>query len=269
MERQLDYWRRQLAPPRAVLELPMQRRRGDTSRFLGASIAVSISDETSAAVRSFAQREGGTAFMVLLAAWSAVLHDISGQEDVLIGTNVANRDGAELERVIGPFVNNVVLRHDLSGDPTFTEFFAQVRDTAFEAYAHQDVPFELLVEKLRPEREGSFAPLFQVMFVWQNFPHEIEGEAPMEALRSEFRDGTGVANYDLFLMMSEDAGGLVGALTYDVDLFEGAVIERLARSFEQLLEQCLVNPDHRLSLSTAAPVDETQPFLDDFNEPLE
>jgi non-ribosomal peptide synthetase component F len=269
MERQLDYWRRQLAPPRAVLELPMQRRRGETARFLGASVAVSIPAATSDAVRTFAQREGGTVFMALLAAWSAVLSDTSGQEDVLIGTNVANRDGAELERVIGPFLNNVIVRTDHSGDLTFRELFARVRDTAFDAFAHQDVPFELLVEKLQPERQGTFAPLFQVMFVWQNFPRDIEGESAMEAVRAEFRDGTGVTNFDLFLMMSESPEGLVGTLTYDVDLFEGSVMERMARGFEKLVEQCMTDPDRRLSEVTAAPVSETRQILADFNEPLE
>src|SRR5262249_19060644 len=152
LERQLDYWKGRLAGAPAALDLPCDRPRPPAPTYRGAALSFTLPTGMTGAVRALARREGCTPFMVLLAAFQAVLGRHSGQEDVSVGTPVAGRGRAETEGLIGPFINPLVLRTDLSGDPTFAELLARVRQTCLGAYAHQDVPFERLVEELRPQR---------------------------------------------------------------------------------------------------------------------
>ena len=182
--------------------------------------------------------------MILLAAFKALLHLYTGQEDLVIGTNTANREDDELTNVIGAFVNNLVLRTDLAGNPTFHELLARVRDTALEAYAHQDIPYELLLEQLRPLRDAGYVSLFQVMFVFQNFPSRI-GDLPgltMSAVDLELR----TANFDLVVMLAEREDGIGGSIIYDTELFTGAAIERMADDYQRLLQSIVRDPGSRL-----------------------
>ncbi|HVG20252.1 MAG TPA: condensation domain-containing protein, partial [Blastocatellia bacterium] len=168
LERQLAYWRGQLKGPLPVLELPTRGPRPSRVSTRGAERACRLGREITDALKSLSQREGVTLFMTLVAAFKVLLYRYSGQEDILIGTPIANRNRREVEGLIGLFINTLVLRTDLSGEPTFRELLGRVKEVSLEAYAHQDVPFERLVEELQPERDMSRSPLFQVMFALQN-----------------------------------------------------------------------------------------------------
>jgi hypothetical protein len=169
LERQLGYWRQRLSGL-APLELPTDRPRPPVRSVRGAAHRFVLPAELRDSLNSLSRREGATLFMTLLAAFQVLLARYSGQEDIAVGTPIANRNRTEIEGLIGFFVNTLVMRADLSGDPSFTELLAQVRETALGSYAHQDLPFERLVEELRPERDLSRTPLFQVMFAFQNAP---------------------------------------------------------------------------------------------------
>ena len=169
LEAQLAYWRGQLAGA-AVLELPTDHPRPAAQSFRGARKELLLGKEMTAALKTLSQREGATLFMVLLAAFQTLLHRYTGQNDISVGTPIANRNRAEIEGLIGFFVNTLVMRTDFSGDPSFLALLGRVREVALDAYAHQDVPFEKLVEELHPERNLGQSPLFQVMFVLQNAP---------------------------------------------------------------------------------------------------
>ncbi len=170
LEEQLSYWKEQLAGAPAVLELPTDKPRPAVQSFRGARQFSALSKNLSQALNELSRRDGATLFMMLLAAFQALLMRYSGQEDISVGTDVANRNRAETEGLIGFFLNHLVLRTDLSGNPTFRELLGRVREVALEAYAHQDVSFHKLVEALKPERSQSHTPLFQILFVLQNAP---------------------------------------------------------------------------------------------------
>ena len=185
--------------------------------------------------------EGVTLFMSLLAAFQLLLWRYSGQEDIAVGTPVAHRTRAETEELIGFFVNTLVLRTDVSGNLTFRELLQRVKETALGAYAHQDVPFEKLVEELAPERNLSFTPLFQVIFAMENTPSpEIKlRDLQLSVLETERE----TAKFDIALAMWETAERLEGTLEYNTDLFEEATMQRLLRHFQTLLEGIVTNPD--------------------------
>src|SRR5262249_11580409 len=186
------------------------------------------------AVGALARREGCPPFMVLLAAFQALLGRYSGQEDVCVGTPIANRTRAETEGLVGFFVNTLVLRGDLSGDPTFRGLLGRVRETCLGAYAHQDVPFERLVEELRPQRDPSRTPLFQVMLA---LDHDPAHDVSLPGLTfSASRVDTGTSKFDLSLHLTGTAEGLEGTLEYSAELFEEATAARLAGHLRALLE---------------------------------
>ena len=245
LEKQLSYWRQQLdhAPP--VLELPTDRSRPAVQTFRGTNQPLVLPQPLSEALKGLSRREGVTLFMTLLAAFQTLLHRYTGQADVIVGSPIANRTRAEVEQLIGFFVNTLVLRTNLSGNPTFRELLGRVREVALGAYAHQDLPFEKLVEELQPDRNLSHNPLFQVMFVLQNAPRpELElSDLTLSFLRAE----SGIARFDLTLFMWEDANGLVGRLEYNTDLFDADTITRLLRQFQTLLEGIVAEPEQRLS----------------------
>jgi len=244
LERQLAYWRRQLADL-PVLQLPSDRARPAIPSFRGASQFLLLSEELTAALRALAQGEGVTLFMTLLAAFQTLLHRYSGQAEIVVGSPIAGRNRAEIEGLIGFFVNTLVLRTDLSGDPSFRTLLGRVREVALGAYAHQDVPFEKLVEELQPERDLSRNPLFQVTLQLFSAPSSDE-ETPTATLRSlEIERETAV--FDVTFHLWEGPEGLSGQFEYSTDLFEAATIARLARHFQTLLEGVVANPDQRLS----------------------
>ncbi|RMF30995.1 MAG: non-ribosomal peptide synthetase, partial [Chloroflexi bacterium] len=205
LEKQLAYWKEQLSGSPPVLELPTDRPRPSVQTSRGASFAFALPQDLSQAIQALSQEEGVTLFMTLLAAFQTLLYRYTGQEDICVGTPIANRNRPEIEGLIGFFVNTLVLRTDLSGNPRFTELLKRVREVALGAYAHQDLPFEMLVEALQPQRDMSHSPLFQVMFVLQNVPLEAL-ELPDLTLRPVDVD-RGTATFDLTLSMAEGPEG--------------------------------------------------------------
>ncbi|MGA9769977.1 MAG: amino acid adenylation domain-containing protein [Blastocatellia bacterium] len=245
LDRQVNYWKSNLDHT-PFLALPTDWPRPTAQTFRGAQQTLSLSPDLTGALKALGRREGATLFATLLAAFKALLSRLSGQEDVSVGTFVANRRHADLEGLIGFFVNNLALRTDLSGDPTFRELVHRVREVTLEAYNHQDIPFEKLIEQIRPERLANRTPLFQVMFVLQNTPRSAL-RLPGLALSRYARAAQERANFDLTLFLSEDSDRLAGHLQYCADLFSEATISRVTDRFITLLEAVAANPDQPLS----------------------
>jgi amino acid adenylation domain-containing protein len=263
LERQLGYWKEQLAGAPAVPELPTDYPRSAVQTFSGATRFFVLSAALHEQLDELSRRAGSTLFMTLLAAFQTLLSRYSRQQDVVVGSPIANRNRAETEPLIGFFVNTLVLRTDLSGDPTFRELLGRVREMALGAYAHQDVPFELLVEELQPERNLGHTPIFQVVFTLQNAP------MPRTDLERLTVSGLAVENvtakFDLGLNIGGSAGELQGALEYNTDLFEAATIGRMISHFEVLLETVVNNPEQRLSELQLLRSQEQEQILLDWN----
>jgi amino acid adenylation domain-containing protein len=244
LERQLSYWKKQLENL-PTLQLPTNRPRPKLQTFCGKSQSIELSAQLSQAIKSLSQREGVTLFMTLLAAFQTLLSRYCGQDDIAIGTPIAGRTRQEIEGLIGFFVNTLVLRADLSNNPSFRQLLARVRQVALDAYDHQEIPFEKLVEELNPDRSLTTSPLFQVMFILQNAG---ESSLHFEGLHSTpIRTHSDVAKFDLTLTMSERHGSLRASLNYNTDLFDAATIERMLGHFQTLLEGIVSNPDRRIS----------------------
>jgi amino acid adenylation domain-containing protein len=245
-DRLVAYWRQRLAgvPP---LELRTDRPRPAIRTTQGGLIPFRLSRGLSDALLTLGRREGATPFMVLLAAFQALLHRYTGQDDVAVGSPIANRNRAELEPLIGYFVNMLALRTDLSGDPTFLALLGRVREVALGAFEHQDLPLEILVETLQPERDPSRTPLFQAMFVLQNnrMPDVARQDLTLTPLAPS--EGTGTAKFDLSLGMEETPDGLAGSFEYNSDLFDAATIERMIGHFRVLLESIAADPARPIS----------------------
>ena len=244
LEEQLEYWKRQLDQV-PVLLLPTDRPRPAAQSFGGANQGITLSKTLTRQIKALSQREGSTLFMVLLATFDTLLSRYARQDDVSVGTFIANRNRAEIEGLVGFFVNNLTLRTDLSGDPSFRELLRRVRDVTLGAYAHQDVPFEKVLETLQPERDMSRTPLFQAMFVLQNAPSQAV-ELPGLTL-SRMSEGSARSNFDMTLWMSEVNEELVGTLQYSTDLFDAATMMRMAGHFQTLVESIIDGPDRQLS----------------------
>ncbi|HEU4326187.1 MAG TPA: amino acid adenylation domain-containing protein [Roseiflexaceae bacterium] len=234
LEAQLAYWRAQLAGAPALLDLPTDRPRPAVQTFRGASHSFRLPEPLSEALRGLARGEEATLFMTLLAAFAALLARYSRQDDIVIGTPVAGRSQVELEGLLGCCINTLALRTALGGAPSFRELLARVRETTLAAYAHQDIPFEKLVEELQPERDLGHAPVFQVMFTLQHQAVTGLSLPGLELCLEEIDNRT--AKFDLTLIMAEGAT-LGGTLEYNTDLFEAATIERMLGHFVALLEQ--------------------------------
>ena len=245
LEKQLEYWKQQLAGAPPSLDLPADHARPRLESFQGARHAKLVPRAVVDGIKALSRGEGVTLFMSLLAAFNVLLSRYSGQSDVVVGTPVASRNRAETEKLIGFFVNTLVLRSDTSGNPTFRELLARVRETTLGAYAHQEVPFERLVEELRPERDLSRHPIFQVMFILQNTPKE-KRQIPGLTM-SPFRATKTNAKFDLLVSISETAEGLRTSFEYNTDLFEAATVERFSQRFQCLLEEFASNPDLRIA----------------------
>jgi amino acid adenylation domain-containing protein len=262
LDRQLGYWREQLRDL-TPLELPADRPRPARLNYRGDLQRFELPAELVADLKVLAHQHNVTLYMVLLAAFQVLLLRYSGQTDIAVGTPVAGRNRPELEGLIGFFVNTLVMRGDLSGNPRFVDLLARTRQHALDAYAHQDLPFERLVEVLNPERDMSRNPLFQVTFILQNTP-EAELRLPgLESERLPLHNGT--AKFDLSLSLTETPDGLQGVLEYSSDLFNPGRIQRLARHYRSLLEHIIQAPDTpvwQLPLLDAA---ERQLLLRDWN----
>jgi amino acid adenylation domain-containing protein len=250
LERHLGYWRGRLEGRPAALDLPVDRPRGEKTGSAAGQRSLLLPAAVTAPLRSLAEREGVTPFIVLLAVFDTVLARWCRQDDILVGTPIANRTRAEIAGLIGFFVNTLVLRSDVSGDPTFRELLGRVGAAALGAFAHQDLPFEKLVEELHPERALAVTPLFQVMFSYQNAPLP-RIELPNLTLQGIESD-TAAAMFDLTLTAGEinagpDAGGLSLVLEYASELFAGATAERLLGHVARLAAEAVAAPGRRLS----------------------
>jgi hypothetical protein len=245
LESQLSYWKNQLEGIPGVLHLPTDHPRPAIQSYRGERQSIELSKELTQALKALSRKEGATLFMTLLAAFQTLLHRYTGQDDIVVGSPIANRNRTEIEGLIGFFVNTLVLRSNFSVNPTFTQLLAQVREMALGAYAHQDLPFEKLVEELKPERSLSYPPLFQVMFVLQNAPSTALTFEGLSA--SPVGIGGETAKFDLTLSMGESADGLRGSLQYSTDLFDDATIARMSGHLQTLLEGIVGNPNRRIS----------------------
>ncbi|HSL81550.1 MAG TPA: amino acid adenylation domain-containing protein, partial [Thermoanaerobaculia bacterium] len=253
LEAQMGYWRRRLAGPLPVLELPGDRPRPAVLGYRGAALTRPLPPALVAAAGALGTRHGASLFMVLLAGFEALAHRYTGAADLLVGTAVANRPRAELEPLIGLFVNTLPLRTGCAGDPGLGELLGRVRATVLEALAHRDVPFERLVDAFQPERRPSHRPLVQVMAVLQNAPLDVPEADGVRLSVREVDNGT--ARFDLALSWVPEAGGLAGTWKYNRELFDEATVARVATHLRRLLEDALAHPERplsRLSLLSAA-----------------
>jgi len=240
LEAQLSYWKGQLAGV-STLDLPTDRPRPASSRGRGDTRTLDLPAALVDGLRALSRQAGSTLFMTTLAAFQTLLHRYTGQDDLAVGSPIAGRTRSEIEDLIGFFVNTMVLRGDLSRDPSFRELLKRTRTAALGAYAHQDLPFEQLVTLLHPDRQSGRSPLFQVMFVLQN--------APMPALPSPdliiapLEPTNATAKFDLTLFLTEKAVGMAASIEYDVDLFDSATIDRMLGHFKTLVEAIVADPD--------------------------
>ncbi|GAB1543929.1 hypothetical protein NUACC21_66050 [Scytonema sp. NUACC21] len=245
LETQLNYWKKQLADSTALLELPTDRPRRMVQSLRGSTETFVLNTDLTQKLKHLSQQAGATLFMTLLAAFALLLSRYSNQEDIVIGSPIANRNRQEIEPLIGFFVNTLVLRIDLQGNPTFRELLLRVRQMTLDAFTHQDLPFEHLVETLQPKRSLSNHPLFQVMFVLQNAPIEVLDLPGLTMTPLELPQT--FAQFDLNLSLIEANTELMGMWKYNSDLFEASTIRRMMGHFQMLLEGILADPDVRVA----------------------
>ncbi|MDB9527411.1 condensation domain-containing protein [Oscillatoria sp. CS-180] len=251
---QLRYWQQQLAGAPMVIDLPTDRPRPTLTNFEGGVHPFELPAEVVTALRQLSQQAGATVFMTLFAAFNTLLHRYTGQTDILIGTDIANRTRIELERLIGFFVNLLVLRTDLSGDPSFRQLLDRVRQTAIAAYQHQDLPFEKLVEALQPERQTAHNPLVQVLFVFQNTPPLVLEANGLRLTWGEFTNQA--SRFDLALFINEHPWGLEGVWKYKRALFDPKTVARFSQQFLTLLDSLIAQPN--VPISTLELLTETE-----------
>ncbi len=264
LEKDIAYWKGRLAGASPVLAFPTDHPRPERQSLTGSSEPVFLSASLTDSLRILSRRSGVSLFMTLLAALQVLLHRYTGETDLCIGTAVANRPKVELEPLIGFFVNTLVLRNDLSGEPTFRELLQRVRVMTLGAFAHQDLPFEKLVEAIQPERSLKHSPLFQMMFILNNTPRKslrLAGTAT-----EDFKIDNGTAKYDLTLSLSDAGPNLKGHLEYSTELFEPETIRRMLGHYQMLLEAVVQNPDRPISTMPILTEDERQRILVEWND---
>jgi amino acid adenylation domain-containing protein len=263
LERELGYWREQLKGVPPALELITDRPRPPVQGTRGAKQSAIIPKRVSDALKELSRAERVTPFTTLLAAFHTLLGRYTGQQDIVVGSPIAGRTQAETEGLVGFFVNTLALRLDLSGDPTFVELLHRAQEVALGAFAHQDLPFEKLVEELQPERDLGHTPVFQVALAYQNFPsHKLE--LPGLTLQSEATE-TGSAKFDLMLYTWQRADGLRAVLEYNIDLFDAGTMIRMLSHFGTLLESIALNPNQRLSQLRLLTQEEEHQLLGEWN----
>jgi amino acid adenylation domain-containing protein len=245
----MAYWTRQMGGALPVLSLPADRPRNLATSRRGAFLSLSFPKDLTEALKRLGTSEGATPFMTLLAAFQTLLYRYTGEEDVIVGSPIANRNRAEIEGLVGLFVNTLALRTRLGGQPSFRELLARVRGMVTDAYAHQELPFEMLVEALELRRRTNHSPIFQVMFGYQNVPRSAWALPGLSVDTWNVENGT--AKFDVTLFMWETEQGLRGLLEYDTDLFDAATMSQLLGHFRTLLEGIVRNPDE---IITAVPL---------------
>jgi amino acid adenylation domain-containing protein/non-ribosomal peptide synthase protein (TIGR01720 family) len=263
----LDYWRRRLAGAPPTLELPADRPRPAVQSFRGATLRRALPPALTAPLWRLGAATGATPFMVLVAAFAALLHRWSGQHDLVLGTPVAGRNRLEVEGLIGLFVNTLVLRFDLAGDPSFGALLAQVRAVSLEAQAHQELPFEKLVQELEPRRDLSRSPVFQVLFAHQNEPQEVLALPGLETEDLEVEAANARLDLTLSVVAGDGGGGL--ALEYARDLFDPATARRLVEHYVRLLAAAAADPGLPLSALPMLSPAERQQLVVEWNAPRE
>lgn len=245
LDRQLSYWKKQLSPPLPVLHLPLDYPRPRIQTFNGARISAVLSESLSGRLKDLSQQEGSSLFMVLLAAFNVLLYRHTGQSDIPIGSPIAGRNRAELENLIGVFLNTLVLRTNLDGNPSFRELLKRTRDVALEAYANQDVPFERLLEELRPERDLSRTPIFQIFFNMLNMNTD---SVDFQGLKGEYiYRPDAESKFDMTMYMGEQNQQVHLALVYNTDLFSAERMQELLSQYEVLLAQIVAQPDQQIT----------------------
>jgi amino acid adenylation domain-containing protein len=264
LNRQLAYWKKKLADAPAALELPTDRPRPPVQTYRGARQSLVLPKELNEALKTLSRRQGVTLFMTLLAAFQTLLYRYTGQDDIVVGSPIAGRNRKEIEGLIGFFVNTLVLRTDLSGDPSFRELLGRVRDGALDAYTHQELPFEKLVEELHPRRSLSHSPLFQVLFALQNVP--TTGLQLAGLTVSGLKADRETATFDLSLQIVEESNSLKGTIEYNTDLFDEATIGRMRGHFQTLLESIVADPDRRISDFSLLTESERHQLLVEWND---
>ncbi|HZI16901.1 MAG TPA: amino acid adenylation domain-containing protein, partial [Myxococcus sp.] len=263
LEAQLEYWRRELSGAPS-LELPLDRPRSSVQSFRGARHPVQVPAALVERARALGQEEGATLFMVLLAAWQVLMHRYSGQEDFCVGSPVAGRRRSELEGLIGLFINTLVLRARVEPRGSFRALLRKAREVALGATSHQELPFEKLVEELRPGRDLGRSPLFQVMLSLENTPKERLALPGLELTLSEQELET--AKFDLTLFLAEGREGLTGYLEYNADLFEAGTVARMARHLHTLLEAIVVQPEQQVAMLPLLTEPERHRLLVEWND---
>ena len=251
LQEQAAYWQRALADAPVLLELPADRPRPAVQDFIGGDLPIAFDAELTAGLTALSRRHGTTLFTTLLAAWGALLSRLSGQADVVVGTVVANRARPELEPLIGFFVNTLALRLDYGGGPTVSEALGRVKAQAVAGQAHQDVPFEHVVELINPPRSLAHSPLFQTMFVWQNAESDVGVHAEVPGAAS-----AGTAKFDLTLELAEHGDRIAGTLVYATALFDRATIERYGGYLRQILAAMVADDQRELDRVTLLSEDE-------------
>ncbi|HYW74575.1 MAG TPA: amino acid adenylation domain-containing protein [Pyrinomonadaceae bacterium] len=241
---QLSYWKQQLSGELPVLDLPTDYARPPMQTYAGGREVATLSAELTHSLNSLSRRAGATLFMTLLAAFNVLLHRLSGQDDIIVGSPIANRPRAETENLIGLFLNNLALRSELSGHPSFLQLLSRVRQTALDAYANQDVPFERLIEELKPERDLSRTSIFQVYFNLFSFSDQIQlpGGDSRSLVDAWLQTEESLAKFDLTLYAGTDGDQLKLAFVYNSDLFTSGRVAEMMRQFTHLLSQVANQP---------------------------
>ncbi|PEI96983.1 non-ribosomal peptide synthetase, partial [Bacillus pseudomycoides] len=263
LEKQLAYWKEQLSGELPVLNLPTDRPRAVKQTYQGSIERLVLSKQLTQKVRNLSKQEGTTLFMTLLAAFKTLLYRYTGQEDIIVGSPIANRNRSEIEGLVGFFVNTLPLRTKLSGDMTFREVLKLIRETSLEAYAHQDVPFEKLVEEIHPEREMGYSPLFNVMFVVQNDSTKIVKSSDVNLVPFEIQTET--AKFDMTLCVHEDMEGFIVEIEYNTNLFVADTIKRMINHFNNLIQAFLENPNQSISTLSILTEEERYQLLTEWN----
>jgi amino acid adenylation domain-containing protein len=261
---QFTYWKQQLQGAPAVLEIPLDYPRPPSQSFRGAKQLLELPKSLSSALKGLSQKEGVSLFMTLLAAFQTLLYRYTNQQDLVVGSPIANRNRSEIEGLIGYFVNSLVLRSDLSGNPTFRELLARVQKVALEAYAHQNLPFERLVKELQPERSLSHNPLFQAVFALQNVPETLALNKLTLTVVPEFNEEA--TRCDLELHLWEYSEGIRGFFLYSTDLFNRTTITRMTEHFQTLLAGIVANPEQTLLELPLLSATEQQKLLLEWND---
>ncbi|KAK9670909.1 hypothetical protein K7432_017264 [Basidiobolus ranarum] len=263
LQEQSDFWRTALAGSPVSITLPTDRPRPSRQSFDGARMPIRVDSRTTLALKRLSQKHGATLFMTILAAWSAVLSRLSGQDDIVIGTPSANRNHREIEQLIGFFVNTLVLRIDISGNPSVSQLLERVREFSVAAQAHQDLPFEQVVEITKPPRRMDQTPLFQVMFAWQN---NEEGEMHLPGIvLAPAEMSYDIVKFDLDLELYEENDEIVGSLNYSTALFDRSTIERHIGYLETMLQAMVTDAAQSISTVNLLSSSEQENLLQTWN----